>query len=120
MADIFAGIVGLLGLGGAVMIVASKIPLLADLADERRLSGETVRSFLSHAIAGTKTGKMLSSPEYLLQKALSTVRVVALRVEHATSKRLEDIRRQTKEAREKFSQPYWDRVKRTKSKRQGA
>lgn len=116
MTDTFIGIAGLLGLAGSAWILASKIPLLLSAPDDSPWKKETIRSFIDRVIAKTKTGKMLSSPEYALQKVLSTVRVAALRVEHATSRRLEDLRQQTKEAREKFSQPYWDRVKRTKIK----
>lgn len=116
MTDAFVEIIGLVGLAGSVWIVMSKISALADLPDQRPWNREMVRAFVNRAIVQTKAGKILSSPEYALQKVLSTVRVAALRVEHATSKRLEDLRQQTKEAREKFSQPYWDRVKRTRSK----
>lgn len=116
MTDAFIGIAGLLGLAGSAWILARKIPLLLNLPDDSPWNKEAIQSLVHHLVAKTKTGKMLSSPEYALQKVLSVVRVAALRVEHATSRRLEDLRQQTKEAQEKFSRPYWDRVKRTKSK----
>ncbi|MBI2647905.1 MAG: hypothetical protein HYW98_00985 [Candidatus Wildermuthbacteria bacterium] len=117
MTDILVGTGGIVALGGALWIALSKASLLADLPGIYRWDKERIGAHFYRLVFRTKAGKLLSSPEYFLQKILSGVRVIALRIEHATGTRLEDLRQRTKETKEKFSQPYWDRIKKPKSKK---
>lgn len=105
---------------GLACIVAAKIPQLAKLSS-REIKEDNVRSLVVLAreyALRTNIGKLFARPEYIMQKVLSAVRVTALRVEHAASISLEQIRKQAKDKQARFSQQYWPRLKKTSKKKE--
>jgi len=51
-----------------------------------------------------------------IQKILSKIRVVSLKIESKSSKLLEGMREKTKKRKEKENEGYWDKIKKTSKK----
>lgn len=98
---------------GLAYIVAMKIPVLLQLSsrDTRAEDEASATALVKEYALNTRVGKFFARPEYVMQKILSTIRIVALRIEHAASTSLEHIRKQTKDKQTRFSQQYWTRLR---------
>ncbi|MBI2573800.1 MAG: hypothetical protein HYV78_00145 [Candidatus Wildermuthbacteria bacterium] len=106
------------GFLGAACIVAAKIPLLLKLSarDARAEGNASLIALAKEYALRTRPGKFFARPEYALQKVLSTIRIIALRIEHAASMSLEQVRKQAKDKQARFSQQYWGRLKKSSKK----
>ena len=110
--ELIALIILLVGICGIVLIMRRKLPaLLAFPKEEESFSIGSLTARFRERIVAVPILKNLSSPEALMQRILSAVRIFALRVEHRTAMWLEKLRRKNKEKNSRLSDDYWEQLK---------
>jgi len=98
--------ISIVGLGG---IIYRKIPVLVNLpVISGSLENETFVVKLKKKIKKINFLKNFSS-EIFLQKILSKIRILALKVEHKTSNLLQELREKNREKKE--NENYWENIK---------
>ena len=112
MVNLILLVIFLLSVIGIGVILARKIPVLAQLSIE---AGEE-QSILQKMKIGVQQNGTLNafSPEILLQKVLSKIRVLTLRTEHKTGTMLQQLRQKSLEKKKKLADDYWQKIRRKK------
>ena len=104
-------VVSALGLG---VMIRRKIPLLRiyTVNSESNLKGAVNK--LTDRLKENTMLKDILTPEILLQRILSKIRIFALRTEAKSSEYLESLRRRAQEKKQQFSENYWGQIRKKK------
>lgn len=97
---------------GMSVIVIRKIPVLAELPTQQ-IKGTSTFGKIREKIRNSRVFKSVSKG-ILLQKILSKVRIFLLRTDNKTSNWLIRLRQKSLKNRSKFSNNYWEKVKKGK------
>jgi hypothetical protein len=102
-----------LSLGGLVFLAAKKIPaLLAFPVKDKRETMREMSLRVKEEMGKSKALKHVTSPDLLLQKALSKGRVATLKTEQKMGLWLEDLRKKSQVKQTKqFGDSYWNKLK---------
>ena len=115
MAELIAKIIlggSLIGIG---MILVRKIPILVEMPEMETKELEQKSSFLR---LGARLGSLkLFSPNLVLQKILSKVRILILRIERKTDDKLQKLREEAKRKKDIENDNYWEELKKVKSQK---
>ena len=114
MAEIILTILLFVGLGGILLIVLRKIPVLASLPEDA-LPGEPLAARLRRQV-GNLPGSDVFDYEVHLQKVLSRVRILTLRTEQKTGTWLEKLRQKSNQ-KKNHKDNYWEELKKAKDGR---
>jgi hypothetical protein len=114
MAEIILTILLFVGLGGILLIVFRKIPVLASLPGDSP-AGEPLAVRLRRQV-GSLPGSDVFDYEVHLQKVLSRVRVLTLRTEQKTGTWLEKLRQKSNQ-KKNGKDNYWEELKKAKDGR---
>jgi len=100
---------------GIISIVFRKIPILIEIPESEieLFDWKTPFGGLRKKIVNSKT----FSPEIILQKLLSKIRVMTLRVGRKTEDQLQRLREKSKKRKIRENDNYWEEVRRTKGKK---
>jgi len=98
MLEIFLIILFLISIVGIGIIVRRKIPVLVEL------SPQTVQS-------GFVRKERYFSKSLILQKILSKFRILVLKTDNKTNEWLRDLRKKSLDNKTKFSDNYWDKLR---------
>jgi len=104
MLEIILFIIFIISLTGLIIIIKSKIPVLIGLSFEQTAPG----------IFGkikNRTEKSSFSKLLFLQKILSKVRILILKSDNKTNEWLKRLRQKSQENKTKFSDSYWDKLR---------
>ena len=114
MAELIAAIILLLSVIGIAVIVFRKIPVLAEFPE---IAGESLlRNFwqkLKEKIKNLPFLKSFSS-EIFIQKILSKIRVLTLKIEHKTGNLLQKLREKSQKKNNLKKDNYWQGLKKPK------
>lgn len=102
--ELIALILLLGSLMGMIFIIRRKIPFLAELSPSQANSG--VFGKLKN-----KTKRTPFSKGIFLQKILSKIRILILKSDNKTNEWIKRLREKSKENKTKFSDNYWDNLK---------
>jgi len=117
MVESLAIIILVLSFLGMAVIFWRKLPVLVTLEREPRSSESHFISKLKKRFSNFRPFQNFSY-ETFLQKFLSKIRVLALKVEHKTTNRLQNMREKAKHKKEKEGDNYWQALKKiTKRKK---
>jgi len=102
----------LISLLGIALIILRKAPVLAELS----LVRDRNKGILNKAVNIIKKSEVVKgfTPDVLLHKTLSKVRVLTLKTECKTADWLKDLRQKSIEKKKSFSDDYWKKIKRNK------
>jgi len=106
MLELIAQIVLISSLGGITIILLRKIPVLSELPEENIGVGETLVSKLTVRIRGVSILKSTSF-ESFLQKILSKIKILTLKIESKTSFWLEELRTRAQKKKIYENDNYW-------------
>ncbi|MCH7605105.1 hypothetical protein IID24_03920 [Patescibacteria group bacterium] len=110
MATIISVIILFASFIGGLVIIWRKFPLLVELSQGQEVTG--VRDFVVRSTKRLRDSENIRAvPEKVLQKTLSKTRVLAMKTESKTGEWLSQLRKRSKEKKEKFSKEYWDQFK---------
>jgi len=111
MLELIATIVFLGSVFGIVFILLKKIPILAEMPSV--VEGQKRESLVSRAKEGFKNLPLIRDifSGILLQKTLSKIRVLTLKVESKTAAWLHKLRVKSQTEKEKVKDNYWTEVK---------
>ena len=115
MSEIIAG--GILGISllSVLFILNKKIPVLLSFPASTEEDFRNTLKKTKDSLVHSSVGKVLFSPDVMLQRLLSQIWIVALRIECKTSRWLESLRHHSQEKsieeEKKFSQNYWGQLK---------
>ncbi len=112
MVELIAAIILFIGLIGMSVIIIRKIPVLAELSTQE-IKEEGTLEKLKEKIKNNGTIKSFSG-EILLQKILSKIRILTLKTENKTGAWLAKLRQKSIEKKNRFSEDYWQKLKRRK------
>ncbi len=101
MLEIISLVILIISLVGIFVIIKRKIPVLLELSPQEAKSGFLTR-FKS---------KNPASKELFLHKILSRVRILMLKTDNKTTEWMKRLRDKSKENNEKFSDSYWDKLR---------
>lgn len=96
---------------GLVYMVVKKMPQLLSFPVSRDHSSKGFAERMKERALAFPVVKWIFSPEFFLQKLLSFLRIMFLRMEHKTSEWLMILRKKSQEKNEKFSRNYWENLK---------
>ena len=96
-------------LGGIIFILYRKIPLLLALPQEQVKMGNFIKEGIQK-ITSSQTFK----PEKIIDTTLSKARTLVSKTETQTTQWLEKLRKKSDQHKEKFSESYWDRLRKKK------
>jgi len=116
MAEIIAMIFLIFGLSGMAVILIRKIPVLAELPVNQRKSEEGLFVHFKNYLGNISFIKSFSI-ESILQKILSKIRVLTLRVENKTTSWLQLLRERSSQKTKNFHDGYWKRLKKINKKK---
>ena len=117
MAESLAIIILVLSFLGMAIIFWKKLPVLVTLEREPRAPKSHFISKLKDRFSKFRPFKNFSY-DLFLQKFLSKIRILALKVEHKTTNHLQNMREKTKRKKEKEGDNYWQALKKiTKRKK---
>ena len=112
MLELFAIIILFIGLIGMGIIMARKLPVLAELSTEK-IGGLGSLEGIKRKVKKLNLLKV-SFGEILLQKTLSKIRVLTLKTDSKTSAWLSKLRQRSIKKKESFSDDYWKKIRRKK------
>ena len=112
MLEPIAIIILFIGFMGMSVIVIRKIPVLAELSTQEIKRTSTFGK-IREKIRNNRVFKSVSKG-ILLQKILSKIRIFLLRTDNKTSNWLIKLRQKSLKNRSKFSNDYWEKVKKGK------
>lgn len=112
MAEILALIILIGSFLGMLVIFLRKIPILATLPPEIKEPQQGLVFRLKSRISRFRPVKSFSS-EALLQKILSKIRVLNLKIEHRTSNYLQKMRENSRRKKVDENDNYWEELKKT-------
>jgi len=104
MLEIILFIIFIVSLIGLIIIIRSKIPFLVELSLEQASS--SIFDKLKN-----KTKKDSFSRSIFLQKFLSKIRILILKSDNKTNEWIKRLRQKSQENKTKFSDNYWDKLK---------
>ncbi len=112
MIELSAIIILFVGLAGMSVIIFKKIPVLAELPVEEFENAKILEGIKKNA----KKNNIfkLFSPEVLLQKLLSKIRILTLKTDNKTSAWLTKLRQRSVKERDDFSDDYWKKIRKKK------
>ena len=116
MIELIASIISVTSLAGIVILVTKKMPRLAELTDNTAAKkadavGQPVMGWLGERLKRVPGMKDFSY-ELLLQKVLSRVRVLTLKLENRTGSYLQKLREQAvQKKQEELNDDYWKNLK---------
>lgn len=114
MAELIAMIFFVSGMLGIVIILFRRIPFLVGLpAVTKKSSKDGMLLSLKNRITNISFFKF-SSPEMYLQKILSKIRVLILRLENKISDWLQSLRQRSLKKKNNYSGNYWQELKEVK------
>ena len=101
-----------IGLAG---IIFKKIPVLKSLSDEHFKASEKKQEFVLRLKAGIKKRNPLKglSYEMLLEKILTGINMISLKVGNKVSGSLQDLKQSTKERKLRENDNYWEKIKKS-------
>lgn len=99
--ELFVIAIFIISLTGIVVIIKRKIPVLLELSPQEAQPG-----FFNRLKRKTP-----SSKELFLHKILSKVRILVLKTDNKTTEWMKRLREKSKENNEKFSDSYWDKLR---------
>jgi hypothetical protein len=105
-----------LGLSGMVVILIRKIPVLAELPLKEKKSKQSLSANFKKYLGNISFIKSFSI-ESILQKILSRIRILTLRVENKTANWLQLLRERSSERTRNFHDGYWKKLKEVNKKR---
>ena len=109
----------LLSGAGLYILLRKKIPVLLEFPRE---DGRDMKYYAMRVTARIQRGRLqedIFSLNIVAQKILSRIHILALRTESKTNKWLEDLRRQARGQKNKFSEGYWTQIKKKKKDDEG-
>ena len=104
MLEILFFITFLMGLGGMLVILLKKIPVLRTLPEIKIEQEKNNLSSKRHKI-------IVTSGEKLLMKLLYKIRVLSLKTDNKTHKWLKKLRQKSLKQKTNFSEDYWSKFK---------
>ncbi len=101
-----------IGLGG---IIFKKISVLRNLPDDYSQTSEKKQEFVLRLKAGIKKRNPLKglSYEMVLEKILTGLRILSLKLEGKTSNSLQELRQNIKERKIRENDNYWEKIKKS-------
>ena len=101
---------------GIIAILYRKISLLRELPSQGGRGG--LREFVVGNVKNVVKSERLQtvSPERILHKALSKIRVLAMKTENQTGEWLKELRQRSQERKTKFSESYFEQFKKKAGK----
>ena len=104
---------------GLVGIVFKKIPFLRTLPGEPSLSLEKKQDFVLRLKTGVRRLNPFKNLSYemFLEKLLTSLRALSLRIEGKTSVSLQQLKQAVKEKKIRENDNYWEEIKRTTEKK---
>ncbi len=118
-AEVIAFILLILSGAGIGILLKKKIPLLLQFPREEN---KNLAYYVGQATERAKEYPAVSqilTPELLLQRVLSKIRVWSLKVESRASSELETLRKRALEKKEKLSENYWAQIRKRRKKIEG-
>jgi len=116
MAELIAIVILIGSIFGMGVILVRKIPILRTLPIERKLPRENLFSKLKNKIIILNPLKSFST-EIFLQKVLSKIRILTLKIESKTANWLAKLREKSKKKKKLENDNYWEEFKKsTKNK----
>lgn len=116
MIELLVLIVLIISFLGMLVIFARKLPALITLPPETKTSKENLFLRLKSKILRIRPFKDFSF-EILLQKILSKVRVISLKVENKTANHLQRMREKSRKEKKLENDNYWEELKKSANKK---
>ena len=115
MANLIATIILIFSLAGIIIMLFQKIPILAGLPKTAKdFSGELFWRKLVGAMKNIPGLKSFSF-EIFLQKILSRIRILVLKIENKIAGWLQELRERNQKKKTEQEDNYWQEVKKTKN-----
>jgi len=123
MAELIGTITLLVGLTGMTTILFRKMPVLAELPVQESTKTNFLKSTLEKIkhvfrLKNGNSGETISK-EVLLQKILSKIRILTLKIENKISDWLGKLRQKSLQKKNNFSDDYWQKLKDEKKNNNG-
>ena len=112
MIELIAKIILMGSIFGIGLILFRKIPVLLEMPVDIQ---KTEKPFFSNLINKNKSFRMIKtiSLENVLQKILSRIRILTLKVENKTSKWLQKLREKSQKKKEIENDNYWEELRKS-------
>lgn len=101
MLEIISALILIISLVGMIVIIKRTMPFLVELSFEEDKPG----------LWGKFKNKNFFSKNLFLQKVLSKIRILVLKTDNKTSEWIKRLREKSKENKTKFSDSYWDKLR---------
>lgn len=118
-AEIIALILLVLSGAGIGILLKKKIPLLLQFPREENKNLAYYVGQVKERAKENPAVSQILTPDLMLQKVLSMVRVWSLKLESKTSTHLETLRKRALEKKEKLSENYWAQIRKRRKKIEG-
>jgi hypothetical protein len=116
MIEIIALIILVISFLGMLVIFWKKIPVLVTLPRVTEAGKSNLFLKVKNKIQGVRALRSFP-PEILLQKILSKIRIVSLKIENKTANYLQRMRERSRKEKEKENDNYWQELKKTANRK---